>query len=331
MADTPANRSIERARAPHPGTEPAGAGVAEPSPTRYAWLSILAALTTIVLKGGAYGVTGSVGLLSDALESLVNLAAAGVALFALSVAARPADVEHAYGHTKAEYFSSGFEGALILAAAAGILWAAALRLLEPRPIEAVGVGLAISVVASGINFIVARLLIRAGRRQGSIALEADANHLMSDVWTSLGVILGVGAAALTGWNWLDPLLAIAVALNIVRIGVGLIRRSVLGLLDTALPEEMLEAIGAVLADYADRGIAFHALRTRRAGRRHFISFHVLVPGDWTVDRGQDLLEEIESRIRAAVPGSTVFTHLEAIEDPRSWADIRLDRDGGAPA
>jgi cation diffusion facilitator family transporter len=326
MAGAPGDRLLERARAPHPGGGPETAGAAEPSATRYAWISILAALATIALKGGAYAITGSVGLLSDALESLVNLASAVVALLALSVAARPADAEHAYGHTKAEYFSSGFEGALIVAAALGILWAAGVRLLDPRPLEAVGVGLAISAVASGINFAVARVLIRAGRRQGSIALEADAHHLMSDVWTSVAVIAGVGAAGLSGWTWLDPVLAIAVALNITRIGVGLIRRSMLGLLDTALPEEMRDAIAGVLAGYAERGIQFHALRTRRAGRRHFISFHVLVPADWTVGRGHDLLEEIEDSIRAAVPGSTVFTHLEPIEDPRSWADIQLDRD-----
>jgi len=283
MVEAPGDRLLERARAPHPGGGPETAGAAEPSATRYAWISILAALATIALKGGAYAITGSVGLLSDALESLVNLASAVVALLALSVAARPADAEHAYGHTKAEYFSSGFEGALIVAAALGILWAAGVRLLDPRPLEAVGVGLAISAVASGINFAVARVLIRAGRRQGSIALEADAHHLMSDVWTSVAVIAGVGAAGLSGWTWLDPILAIAVALNITRIGVGLIRRSMLGLLDTALPEEMRDAIAGVLAGYAERGIQFHALR--EAGRAP--AFHLVPrPGPGRLDGRQ---------------------------------------------
>ncbi|HEV2147963.1 MAG TPA: cation diffusion facilitator family transporter [Longimicrobiaceae bacterium] len=295
---------------------------------RYALISIAAALATIGLKGGAYVLTGSVGLLSDALESLVNLVAAVVALIALSVAARPADEEHAYGHTKAEYFSSGFEGALVVVAAASILATAVPRLLDPRPIEEVGVGLAISAAASVINLAVARVLFTAGRRYHSITLEADAQHLMTDVWTSVGVILGVGAAAATGWNVLDPLIAIAVALNVVRAGVELLRRSMLGLLDTALPEGERRSIGAVLAAHTEDGVQFHALRTRQAGARRFVSLHVLVPGEWTVQRGHDYLEDLEEEIRGVVPNSTVFTHLEPIEDPLSWEDEPLERRRG---
>jgi cation diffusion facilitator family transporter len=292
---------------------------------RFALISVLAAVTTIALKGGAYLLTGSIGLLSDALESLVNLVAALVALVALSVAARPADDEHAYGHTKAEYFSSGFEGALILMAAVSIVVAAARRLLVPVPIEDPGVGLAITALASVINFGVARVLSEAGRRYESITLEADAQHLMADVWTSLGVIVGVGAAALTGWSRLDALVAIAVAVHVVGAGLRLLRRSMLGLLDTSLPEEMLGAITGILDARLGDGVRYHALRTRQAGARRFISFHILVPGDWTVQRGHDLLEDIEEQIRTAVPHSVVDTHLEPIEDPLSWEDTRLER------
>jgi cation diffusion facilitator family transporter len=299
--------------------------LSQPSLKRYALISIFAALATIALKGGAYVLTGSVGLLSDALESLVNLLAAIVALWALWVAARPADEEHAYGHTKAEYFSSGFEGALVVIAAASILATALPRLLDPRPVEDVGAGLAISAIASVINLGVARLLFGAGRRYHSITLEADAHHLMSDVWTSVGVILGVGAAAATGWKILDPLIAVAVAVNVVWTGIGLLRRSMLGLLDTALPEPERRSIAAVLTAHTDDGVQFHALRTRQAGARRFVSLHVLVPGEWTVQRGHDYLERLEEELRGAVPNTTVFTHLEPIEDPVSWADERLER------
>lgn len=302
----------------------------QPSLKRYAVLSIAAAVATIGLKGGAWALTGSVGLLSDALESLVNLVTAVVTLFALAVAARPADEEHAYGHTKAEYFASGFEGALIVVAAISIAAAAIVRLLEPRPITEVGTGLAISIVASGINFAVARALFQAGRRYSSIALEADAQHLMTDVWTSAGVIGGVGAAAVTGWSWLDPAVALAVAVHIVHSGISLVHRSALGLLDTALPEETRAEITRILdARARTEGIRYHALRTRQAGAHRFISLHILVPGAWTVKRGHDLLEELEQEIRNAVPNSTVFTHLEPLEDPLSWADIHLERLGEA--
>jgi cation diffusion facilitator family transporter len=292
---------------------------------RYAIVSVLAALATIGLKGVAYLVTGSIGLLSDALESLVNLVAALVALIALSVAARPADEEHTYGHSKAEYFSSGFEGALILVAAASIVVAAVQRLVVPRAIEEPRLGLGITAIASAINFAVARVLFRAGRRYESITLEADARHLMTDVWTSGGVIIGVGAAALTGWHRLDALVAIAVAVNVIRSGVDLLRRSMLGLLDTSLPEETLRRITQVLEAHASSGVRYHALRTRQAGARRFIAFHILVPGDWSVQRGHDLLEQIEEEIRDAVPNSSIDTHLEPIEDPVSWEDTRLER------
>ncbi|MBX6362852.1 MAG: cation transporter [Gemmatimonadetes bacterium] len=296
-----------------------------PGVWRYAGVSIGAAIITIALKGGAYRVTGSVGLLSDALESLVNLLAAIAALGALWLAAQPADEEHAYGHTKAEYLSSGFEGALVLAAAVSIGYAAVRRLIHPQPLVDVGIGLAVSAVASAVNFAVARVLFRAGRRFDSIALEADAQHLMTDVWTSLGVIVGVGTAALSGWMWLDPVVALAVAVNIIRIGVDLLRRSALGLLDTGLPTSDRRTIIGILEAERSAGVQFHALRTRQAGARRFVSFHILVPGDWSVQRGHDLLERIEARIRAAMPNTTVFTHLEPIEDPLSWEDTRLER------
>ena len=294
-----------------------------PSLKRYAWLSIGAALATIALKGGAYVITDSVGLLSDAVESLVNLMAAIIALYALSVAERPADEEHAYGHTKAEYFSSGFEGALVLVAAGGIVVAAILRLIDPAPLGNVRLGIAITLIASLINLAVARVLIEAGRRNGSIALEADAHHLMTDVWTSVAVIAGVLAVGSTGLLWLDPLLALAVAANIVRMGVQLLRRSATGLLDAGLPASDRDRIRAILDSYETQGVHYHALRTRQAGTRRFISFHILVPGEWSVQRGHDLLEQIEDEVRATLPYSTVFTHLEPIEDPISWADERL--------
>ncbi len=300
---------------------------------RFAVLSVVAAFVTIGLKGAAYAVTGSIGLLSDALESLANLIAALVALFVLSVAARPADEEHAYGHTKAEYFSSGFEGLLIAVAAVGIVVAAVRRFMEPQPITEPALGLAANAVASAVNFAVARVLLRVGRQHDSITLEADAQHLMADVWTSVGVIAGVGAAVATGWHRLDAIIAMLVALNVLRSGFRLLDRSMHGLLDTSLPEETLVRIKDILDHHAGAGVRYHALRTRQAAARRFISVHILVPGDWTVQRGHDLLETIEERIREAVPRSVVDTHLEPIEDPVSWEDTRLERppQGDAPA
>lgn len=293
--------------------------------TRFAWLSIAAAVVTIALKLAAWWITGSVGLLSDAAESLVNLLGGCLALAMLTVAARPADEDHAYGHGKAEYFSSGVEGGLILVAAGGITVAAVGRLLHPRPLEEIGLGLAATALASLINLAVALALLRAGRRHGSITLEANARHLLTDVGTSAGVIAGVGLVALTDVLWLDPLVALLVAANIIRTGVDIVRRSVLGLMDTALVETDLQAVREILARYRTEGVEFHALRTRQSGARKFVSVHVLVPGHWTVHRGHELLERIEGDIRAALPGSTVFTHLESLEDPASWEDQTLER------
>jgi cation diffusion facilitator family transporter len=294
-------------------------------PAAYAWLSIGAALATIALKTAAYWVTDSVGLLSDALESLVNLAAAVVALVMIRLAARPPDEEFAYGYSKAEYFASGFEGGLILLAALAIGVAAVQRLLAPRALEQLGLGLAISVGAALINLAVGMLLIAVGRRHRSIALEADGQHLMTDVWTSAGVIVALLAVAWTGWQWLDPVIALAVAANILWTGYRLIGRSASGLLDRALSGPQREAVAGVLAVFEARGVAFHALRTRQAAGRSFVSLHVLVPGDWSVQRGHDLLEEIEAGIRQAVPGASVLTHLEPAEDPASFRDRELDR------
>jgi cation diffusion facilitator family transporter len=297
--------------------------------TRFAWLSIGAAVLTIALKTTAYWLTGSIGLLSDALESLVNFVAAIIAFAMLTIAARPADEMHAYGYTKAEYLSSGLEGALILLAAASIVWTAVPRLLVPQPLEHIGVGLAISVVASAINFGVARILLNAGKEYRSITLEADAHHLMTDVWTSAGVLLGVGAVALTGWLRLDPVIALIVAANILRTGWQLLGRSARGLLDAALPAAEQEAIRQVLNPYKSQGIQYHALRTRQSGTRSFISLHVLVPRDWSVQRGHDLLEHLERDLRGAVPGAQLFTHLEPQGDPAAWEDIALDRKDSA--
>lgn len=294
--------------------------------TRYAWLSVGAAVVTIGLKVVAAWVTGSVGLFSDAVESAVNLVGALMALAMLTVASRPADEDHAYGHHKAEYFSSGLEGGLILLAGLGIAAAAVQRLLAPRPLEAVGEGLVLAAVASGVNLVTAWVLLRAGRRHHSITLEANAHHLLTDVWTSAAVIVGVGLVSWTGLGWLDPVVALAVGGNILRTGYGIVRRSVMGLMDAALVESEVGAVRSVLERYrAEEGIDYHALRTRQAGARKFVSVHVLVPGHWTVNQGHALLERLEADIRRVLPESTVFTHLESLDDPRSWEDQELDR------
>jgi cation diffusion facilitator family transporter len=293
--------------------------------TRYAWVSIFAALLTMGLKTVAWYVTGSVGLLSEAVESIVNLAGGIMALTMLTVAARPPDDEHAYGHGKAEYFSSGVEGTLILLAAGSIGWAAVARLIAPKPLAAIGAGLAVAVVASLVNLGVALLLLRTSRKYDSITLEANAQHLLTDVWTSVGVVLGVGAASLTGWGWLDPVVALIVAANIIWTGVKIVRRSVAGLMDQAIPSGDLAAIQGRLDVYRRDGVQFHALITRQAGAQKFVSVHVLVAGDWTVRRGHQLLERIEADIRRAVPAALVFTHLEPLDDPASWADEKLER------
>jgi cation diffusion facilitator family transporter len=303
---------------------------------RFAWLSIATAIVTITLKTIAYRLTGSVGLLSDALESVVNLVGAIMALGMLTIAARPEDDDHAFGHGKAEYFSSGVEGTLILIAAASIVVAAIERLMAPRPLDQLGLGLAVSVAASLVNLGVALILMRAGKRHESITLEANAQHLLTDVWTSAGVLVGVGLVALTGWQRLDPVTAILVAGNIVWTGVNIVRKSVRGLMDTAIPQLEIDALEQTLAPYKRDGILFHALRTRQAGSRRFVSVHVLVPGAWTVHTGHEWLERIEADIRGAVPGVNILTHLESLDDPAAWEDIMLDReappspDGGSP-
>ena len=293
--------------------------------TKFAWLSIGAAIFTITLKTIAYFLTGSVGLLSDALESIVNLVGAVMALAMLTIAARPADEDHAYGHTKAEYFSSGVEGSLILIAAASIIIAAIPRLINPQPLEQVGLGLGVSVAASLANLLVALVLLQASKKHNSITLEPNAHHLMTDVWTSVGVLAGVGLVVLTGWERLDPIVAFVVAGNIIWSGFRIVRMSALGLMDTALEPDEQKLVKNVLNSYAKNNVEYHALRTRQSGARRFVSVHILVPGKWTVQRGHRLLESIESDIRKALPNVTVFTHLESLNDPASWDDTNLDR------
>ncbi len=284
-----------------------------PSLTRFAWLSICAAIVTIGLKLVAYRLTGSVGLLSDAIESVVNLVGGIMALAMLTIAARPADEDHPFGHSKAEYFSSGVEGSLILLAAVSIGYAAVGRLISPKPLEQVGFGLAVSVLASLVNLTVALLLLRVGRKRNSITLEANAQHLLTDVWTSVGVIVGVAAVALTGWQRLDPIVALAVAANIVWTGIGIVRRSTAGLMDSALSAQDLAAVERVLQAHQEAGLQFHKLQTRQAGVRNFVSIHVQVPGDWTVDRGHQTAGRIASDIRQALPDAFIATHVEPLD------------------
>lgn len=312
MSDTTANN-----------TRLASAEASPPDLTRYAWMSIAAGFTTLGLKMLAWWMTGSVGLLSDALESIVNVVAAIVALLALRVAASPPDAEHEYGHNKAEYFSSGLEGALIIAAAIAIVASAVPRLLQPRQLEAVSLGLVVSTAASVVNLVVGRILIQRGKKHRSITLEADGHHLMTDVVTSVGVIVGVAATQITGFLRLDPLIAIGVALQIMWTGGRLLHRSGMGLLDTSVTKEERVAIEAALDRYRAEGASWHALRTRKSGSRRFITVHILVPGGWTVQRGHDLLERLEEDLRALEPSTTVITHLEPLEDKRAHADQEL--------
>ncbi|MEH2414061.1 cation diffusion facilitator family transporter [Nostoc sp.] len=291
----------------------------------YAFLSIVAAIVTIALKFGAYLLTGSVGLLSDAIESIVNLVAALVALWALTYADKPADAEHAFGHSKAEYFSSGAEGALIIVAAISIAVEAWGRLLHPEPLTQLGFGLALSLFATAINGVVAFILLRAGRRLRSITLRADAHHLFTDVVTSGGVVIGIILVQLTGALVLDPIVALIVAVNITWTGFRLLRETSSALLDAALPKKEIDAIKSILNEYKHQDIQFHALRTRTAGTRRFVSFHVLVPGSWTVQQGHDLCEVIELAILRVLPSTHVTTHLEPVEDPVSWDDLELER------
>lgn len=296
-----------------------------PSLKRYVWLSIAAAVSTIGLKTTAWWLTGSVGLLSDALESLVNLAGALMALWMMWLAEQPADEDHAYGHGKAEYFSSAFEGFLIFLAAVSIAVSAVSRLMNPKPLEAIGIGLGVSIVASIINFATARVLLNVGKKHHSVILEADAHHLMTDVWTSAGVIVGVGLVSFSGWLWLDPVIAIIVAINIVWTGFQLMRRSASGLMDSSAAPEVLAKLEALLATYKAQGLDFHALRTRQAGNRVFVTVHVLVPGEWTVQKGHDMAERIEVEMLALLHNGHVTTHLEPLEDPVSMLDAGLDR------
>lgn len=301
----------------------------------YGWLSIGAALITIALKTYAYWLTGSVGLLSDALESLINLVAAIIVLITLSIAARPPDDNHAYGHEKIEYFSSGAEGIMILLAALSIAATAWERLWHPQGLQQLDLGIGISILASLINLIVARILIGVGHRRHSITLEADGKHLMTDVWTTVGILMGITLIAvanhsevtmalakewgMAGWEILDPIIAILVAVHIVFAGLQLIRRTVAGLMDAALPEEEQSRIVEVLDRYvAAEQIDYHALRTRYAGARRFMSVHVLVPGEWTVQRGHDLVETMELQIMALFDSIDIDTHLEPIEDEVSF-------------
>lgn len=293
---------------------------------KYAWLSLGAAVATIGLKAVGYLLTQSVGLLSDALESGINLAAAITALAALHISAQPPDEDHAFGHQKVEYLSSGIEGGLIALAAISIAVMAVQRLLNPRPLEHLGLGLLISVAASLVNLGTARILIRVGRRRRSVALEADGQHLMTDVWTSIGVLIGVGSVGITGWEILDPMIALLVAGWIGFNGYTILKRSALGMIDTALPEHEIAAIRDILERNCRPTIEYHALRTRQAGSRSFISMHIQVPGDWSIQEGHDLLEKIELEIREVIPSATLFTHIEPLEDPRSWDDLHLDRD-----
>jgi cation diffusion facilitator family transporter len=293
--------------------------------TRFALISIAAAITTICLKSGAYLLTGSVGLLSDAVESVVNLLGALMALWMLTIAARPADESHMFGHSKAEYFASAVEGFLILIAAASIAIAGIQRLIHPQDLEKVGWGLAVSVAASVINFVVARILFKAGKQNNSITLEADSAHLMTDVWTSVGVILAVFVVSITRWSIIDPIIALIVAANIIYTGIHLVSRSVSGLMDVALPPSEQKEIEGILEKYRQLGIEFHALMTRQSAARKFISVHILVPGEMTVHDGHHVAENFEHEILDLFSNAVVITHLEPIGDEISSNDIHLDR------
>ena len=293
---------------------------------KFAYLSIAAAIATIGLKFFAYTLTGSMGLLSDALESCVNLIAAIVALIMIHISEKPADEGHEFGHTKAEYFSSAIEGGLILVAAFSIIWSAAPKLLTPQPIENVGLGLGISLSASLINLGVAFVLIKNGKQRKSLLLEADGKHLMTDVWTSVGVIAAIGLVKLTGWLILDPIIAIAVALNIIWTGFQLLKRSANGLMDASINEEELKKVTHYLDGLKTNEIDYHSLMSRQAGQRKFISLHLLVPGEWSVQQGHDYAENIEETIEDMFTELvTVSTHIEPIEDQASMRDIGIDR------
>jgi cation diffusion facilitator family transporter len=303
----------------------------QPGLVRYGLLAVAAAVVTIGMKAGAYLLTGSVGLLSDALESGVNLVAALVAVVALTVAARPPDRSHPFGHGKAEYFSAGVEGVMILAAAAAVIVTAVNRLLHPQDLERLGLGLGLTVASSVVNLVVAQVLLRAGRRHRSITLVADGKHLLTDVWTSGGVLAGLVAVGITGWTVLDPIIALVVGVNIVVAGVRLVRNSTGGLMDAALDPEDL----AALEDLFDRhrqieGVDIHAVQTRSAGQERFVSIHLLVPGTWSVRRGHELTRRLEAEVTETLPGASLFTHVEPIEDPVSYDDPLADEPPHGP-
>jgi cation diffusion facilitator family transporter len=296
-------------------------------------LSVAAAVVTIGMKAAAYLITGSVGLFSDALESGVNLLAALTAYLSLWYSARPADPNHAFGHEKIEFFSSGLEGVLVGVAGVGTAWYAADRLIHPAPLEALGLGGALALAASAINFAVARVLLVVGRRHGSMVLEADGHHLMTDVWTSVAVVGGLGLVWLTGVKELDALLALAVGLHIVWVGVGLVRRSFDGLMDHALPAAEVAGLRAAITAALPPGTTFHLLRTRQAGRRKFADFHLLVNGGLTVRAAHALAHQVEAELRATAPDLVVSTHVEPIDEQASWEAAELARLGepAAPA
>lgn len=287
---------------------------------KFAWMSIIVSVVVFGMKMAAWWATGSVGLLSDALESTVNIVAAVVALFALRTAMKPADAMHHFGRGKAEYFSASIEGFMILLAALIIVYTAIERIISPRDLEQIGWGLTISTVAAVINGGAALILLRAGKLHRSPVLIADGKHLMTDVWTSVGVIVGVGLVVVTGWNRLDGIVALAVGLNIIVTGINLLRSSTAGLMDKALSDDDHLKIVNVLTKYEREDVKFHALQTREAGRQRFISMHVLVPGAWTIQKGHDLSENLEADIIAELPDTIITTHVEPLEDERSWAD-----------
>lgn len=297
---------------------------ATPDLRKYAWLAIATAVVTVLLKASAWAITGSVGLLSDAAESMVNLVAAIAALVALTIAARPADDNHHFGHTKAEYFSAALEGVMVFVAAASIIYLGIDRLLNPRPLESLGIGMVISLLAAVLNGVVGRLLIKVGTEHRSVTLRADGKHLMTDVYTSVGVVVGLLLVWLTGWGWLDPVVAILVGLNILFTGYKLISESAAGLMDVSLSAEDNARIHAILEAHTEKGrIEFHAVRTRESAARQFMEMHMLVPGEWTVLRGHDAMEDLVEKIVAEFPAMRVTGHLEPISDPRSYEDINL--------
>ncbi|NLC60489.1 MAG: cation transporter [Gammaproteobacteria bacterium] len=295
-----------------------------PDLRKYAWLSIATALVTMLLKSGAWVITGSMGLLADAAESLVNLVAAVAALVAVTIAAMPADENHHFGHSKAEYFSAALEGILVVVAAGSIIYLAVDRLLNPRPLDSLGLGLALSIVSALFNGVVGQVLIRVGRRHRSVALRADGTHLMADVYTSAGVVVGLALVWATGWEWLDPVIAILVGVHILVGGYRLISESTGGLMDASLSPEDNARIQEILDAHTEKGrIEFHSVRTRESAARQFMEMHMLVPGDWTVRRGHDVMEDLIDRINEEFPAMRVTGHLEPISDPRSYEDMHL--------